>query len=51
MASQEQYQLALLKLQGGGKLSKTELELLVKASKQAGSFGNQVREALKNVKL
>jgi len=27
------------------------LELLIKASKQSGSFGNQVREALKNIKL
>jgi len=46
MANQADYDKALLKLEAGLALTKEQQELMVKAAKQAGSFGNRVRAAL-----
>jgi hypothetical protein len=47
MATKEQYEKALLKLEAGLQLTKQEREMLARASQQAGSFGNRVRAALR----
>lgn len=46
MATQQEMDRALLKLEVGAKLTQQERDDLVKAAKQAGSFGNRVRAAL-----
>jgi ABC-type transporter Mla subunit MlaD len=46
MATQEQLERALMKLEGGLKLTDQEKQGLIKAAKQAGAFGNRVRAAL-----
>jgi ABC-type transporter Mla subunit MlaD len=46
MATKEQLERALMKLEAGLKLTDRERDDLVRAAKQAGSFGNRVRTAL-----
>lgn len=49
MATQQEYEGAL-RLLKGKRAKRYEIELLGKAAKNSGSFGNQVREALKDAR-
>ncbi|WP_405910168.1 hypothetical protein OG742_41805 [Streptomyces sp. NBC_00828] len=47
MATAEQYEKALMKLELGMKLTQQEMELIKALVKEAGSRGNRARNALK----